>query len=251
MTKFRYYIFISVFLFTVLASEAQDASEIIKQSEEKYRGVTSAYTELTLTIVRPKWDRKLSLKSWSKGNDFSMVLITYPANEKGTAFLKKEKDAWNWIPSIERTIKLSPSMMMQSWMGSDFTNDDFVRESSLVRDYTHELVGNEDISGKKCYKIKLEPKPEAAVVWGMVIVYVDSAEMIQMKSEMYDEDGELVKVMEASDIQIMDGRKIATKVKLVPNDNSGNSTEMQINKILFDRPLDNSFFTTQNMKSLQ
>ncbi len=232
-------------------SNAQDARQIVERAEEKYRGVTSAISEVTLTIKRPKWSRQLRMKSWSKGYDHSMVLITYPANEKGTAFLKKHDDAWNWVPSIERTIKLSPSMMMQSWMGSDFTNDDFVRESSLVRDYVHSLLDDSDIGESRCYTVKLIPKPDAPVVWGKVILYIDKEEFIQMKGEMYDEDGELVKVMHARSTAVMDGRRIATRVELVPMDKDGYSTVMEIDEISFDRPISDSFFTTQNMRTIQ
>jgi len=233
------------------SGRSQDATEIVKASEEKIRGVSSAYTEIELKVIRPKWTRELEMKSWSKGDDYSLVLITYPAKEKGTAFLKKKKDAWNWVPAIERTIKLSPSMMMQSWMGSDFTNDDFVKESSLVRDYDHKLIGEQQLDGKLCYKIELIPKPEAAVVWSRVILYIDQQELIQMKSEMFDEDDDMVKMMIASDIQTMDKRKIATTLTLVPLDKNGYKTQMKILKIEFDRPLQESFFTTQNMKSVQ
>jgi outer membrane lipoprotein-sorting protein len=230
---------------------AQDAKQIVEKAEEKYRGVTSAISEVTLTIKRPRWTRQLKMKSWSKGYDHSMVLITYPANEKGTAFLKKNEDAWNWVPSIERTIKLSPSMMMQSWMGSDFTNDDFVRESSLVRDYDHSLLEEATIGVSRCHTVQLIPKPDAAVVWGKVILYIDKAEYIQMKGEMYDEDGELVKVMHARETAVMDGRKIATRVELIPMDKDGFSTTMEIEAIEFDRPISDSFFTTQNMRTIQ
>jgi hypothetical protein len=230
---------------------SQSALEIVKASEEKYRGVLSAYTEMELKVIRPKWTRELSMKSWSKGNDYSLVLITYPAKEKGTAFLKKNKDAWNWVPAIERTIKLSPSMMMQSWMGSDFTNDDFVKESSLVRDYDHKLIGEQMVDDILCYIIELMPKPDAAVVWSRVILYIDKKELIQMKSEMFDEDDDMVKTMIASDIQTMDKRRLATTLTLVPLDKNGYKTQMKILKIEFDRPIQESFFTTQNMKSIQ
>lgn len=242
---------LSLLLLFVSPSYGQDAKQIVEKAEEKYRGVTSAISEVTLTIKRPKWSRQLRMKSWSKGYDHSMVLITYPASEKGTAFLKKNDDAWNWVPSIERTIKLSPSMMMQSWMGSDFTNDDFVRESSLVRDYDHSLLEESTIGESRCYTVKLKPKPDAPVVWGKVVLYIDKKEFIQMKGEMYDEDGELVKVMFARKTAVMDGRTIATRVELVPMDKDGYSTVMEIDDIRFDRPISDSFFTTQNMRTIR
>ena len=100
------------------------------------RGKESAYTEMTIQTIRPKWTRSMSLKSWGKGDELSLMVLTSPSKDAGTAFLKRGKEVWNWVPSIERSIKMPPSMMSQSWMGTDMSNDDLVRESSNVRDYT-------------------------------------------------------------------------------------------------------------------
>lgn len=113
-------------LFATVA-HAQDITEIIKKADEKFRG-TSSQGEMTMIIQRPTWSREVSMKNWTLGNDYSMIYITAPAKEKGQVFLKRHNEMWNWVPSIERMIKIPPSMMMQSWMGSDFTNDDLVRE---------------------------------------------------------------------------------------------------------------------------
>ncbi|MDZ7808203.1 MAG: outer membrane lipoprotein-sorting protein [Gracilimonas sp.] len=120
--------------------QAQNATEIVRKMDEKMRG-ESLEAEVTMTIVRPNWSREVSMKSWSRGTEYSMILITAPARDRGTAFLKRGNEIWNWVPSVGRTIKMPPSMMMQSWMGSDFTNDDLVRESSSVTDYDHEGSG--------------------------------------------------------------------------------------------------------------
>jgi outer membrane lipoprotein-sorting protein len=133
-------IFISFFYFNAYS---QDATTILKKSEEKIRGIKSSYTEMAITIVRPKWKKEMTMKGWSVGEDyFSSVVIT-PVKEKGTVFLKRVNEVWNYVPSIERTIKLPPSMMMQNWMGTDFTNDDLVQRSSISDDYTNTIIGNE------------------------------------------------------------------------------------------------------------
>jgi outer membrane lipoprotein-sorting protein len=115
---------------------AQDAIEIVKKADEKMRGKTSQ-AEMTIKTTRPTWTREMTVKTWIKGNDYAMILIQAPARDKGTVFLKRKKEVWNWLPTVERSIKLPPSMMSQSWMGTDFTNDDLVKESSIVEDYTH------------------------------------------------------------------------------------------------------------------
>lgn len=234
-----------------LIANAQTAREIIQKADEKMRGSTSAITEMTITIVRPKWQREMTLKTWSKGEELSLTLIKSPAKEKGITFLKRHKEIWNWMPSIERTIKLPPSMMMQSWMGTDFTNDDLVRESSTLNDYNQKLVGDSTILGRKCWKLQLDPKPDAPVVWGKLIVFIDQKDYIQLRSEMYDEDGALVNVMNSMDIRELGGKTLAAKMEMVPVETPGNKTIMQVTAIEFDRPITDEFFSTSNMKTIK
>ena len=183
----RIFTFSILSLFTFSAF-AQDVAEIIRKADEKFRGESSR-GQTTMIIERPAWSREISMKTWSLGNDFSMIYITEPAKEKGQVFLKRENEMWNWVPTIERMIKIPPSMMMQSWMGSDFTNDDLVRESSLEKDYNHKLLTEEILEGYECYKIELIPKPDAPVVWGKILMWVSKEEFHWLKAEYYDEDG--------------------------------------------------------------
>lgn len=231
---------------------AQDlqAKEIVKKADEKSRGKTS-HAEMTMTIVRPDWKRSISLRSWSKGSAYSLIYITAPAKEKGQVFLKRDKDMWNWVPSIERLIKISPSLMMQSWMGSDFTNDDLVKESSIIVDYTHKLLGEEVIRGKKCYKIELVPLPDAPVTWGKIIMWITTDGFNQWKVEYYDEDMNLVNIMNASDIKKMGDREIPTRLEMEPVNKKGNKTILETSFVEFDKPINDSFFSQQNMKRIR
>ena len=166
--------FLILSLFALLPGlHAQEltAKEIIRKADEKTRGLSSEGI-MTMTVVRPDWTRTITMKTWSKNREYSLVLITSPAKDKGSVFLKIKTEMWNWVPSIDKTIKIPPSMMLQSWMGSDFTNDDLVRQSSIVVDYTHKLLGREKIRDMECFKIELTPLPDAAVVWGKVIMWV-------------------------------------------------------------------------------
>jgi outer membrane lipoprotein-sorting protein len=234
-----------------LAAQAQSAREIIEQADQKMRGTKSAITEMTITTVRPKWTREMTLKSWSKGEKLSLSVVRAPAKDKGVAFLKRDKEIWNWMPSIERTIKLPPSMMMQSWMGTDFTNDDLVRESSTLNDYTQKITGDSTILGRTCWKIQLDPKPDAAVVWGKLVLFIDQTDFIQLRSEMYDEEGILINVLNSSNIKEMGGKKLAAKMEMIPVDKPGNKTIMEITAIEFDKPIEDSFFSTSNMKTVK
>jgi len=232
------------------SSFTQTAKEVIAKSDKVLRG-NSSKSEMTIQIVRPSWEREMTLKSWSKGDDLSVVLITGPAKDKGTVFLKRHKEVWNWVPAIERTIKLPPSMMSQSWMGTDFTNDDLVNEFSIVEDYTHSFQGEEIIEGRTCWIIDMVPKPDAAVVWGKVRVWVDQKDYLQLKVENYDEDEYLINSMLASDIKNMGGRMMASKLVMIPEDEPGNKTIMIYKDIEFDVAIDDDFFSTNNMKRLQ
>ena len=232
------------------AQQNLSAKEIVQKADDNMRGKTSE-AAITIKIIRPTWSREMNMKAWSKGDDYSMILVTSPAKEKGTVFLKRIKEVWNWIPSIERNIKLPPSMMSQSWMGTDFTNDDLVKEASSVSDYNHTLLGKETISNKDCYKIEMVPKPSAAVVWEKVIVWIDSEDFLQLKAEFYDEDGELVNIMNSRDVKELGGRKITSTIEMFPVDKEGNSTVILYNDIIFDIPIIDNFFTTRNMKQLK
>ena len=226
------------------------AKEIVKKADENMKGKTSQ-ANISIKIIRPSWSREMNMTAWSKGDDYSMILVNSPAKEKGTVFLKRMKEVWNWIPSIERTIKLPPSMMSQSWMGTDFTNDDLVKEASSVSDYTHTLLNKETISGKECYKIEMIPLPSAAIVWEKVIVWIDALEFLQLKAEFYDEDSELVNVMNSEGIKEMGGRKITSKIEMIPINKEGNSTWIIYNSIRFDEEIDDNFFNTRKMKQLE
>lgn len=142
-------------------------------------------------------------------------------------------------------------MMMQSWMGTDFTNDDLVRESSVLNDYDQKIIGDSTVLDRKCWKIQLDPKPDAPVVWGKLIVFIDQEDYIQLRSEMYDEDGFLVNTMNSMVIKEMGGKKLAAKMEMIPEEDPGNKTIMEITGIEFDKPIDDEFFTTSNMKRIK
>ena len=142
-------------------------------------------------------------------------------------------------------------MMTQSWMGTDFTNDDLVKESSIVDDYVHSFLRDSVVEGRNCYKIQLIPKPEAAVVWGKIVVWIDKKDFIQMRAEFYDEENTLINTMQSSDVKTLGGRLIPTKLEMIPADKIGQKTVMIYSSITFDQPIDQSFFTTQNMKKVK
>ena len=241
---------LSFFIIFAFQANAQDAYQIIKQADEHLRGA-SQKAEMSIEVQRPKWSRTMEIKAWSLGNDYSFILINAPARDKGTVFLKREKEIWNWQPKIEKVIKLPPSMMMQSWMGSDFTNDDLVKESSILLDYTHEIIGDTIIQNRACYTIQLTPKPEAAVVWGKIKTFIDKNDFLQLGSEFYDEDGYLINKMQASEIRSFGDKILPSKMVMTPLEEEGQMTVLRYKSIEYNIDIDESFFSKQNMKRLR
>lgn len=237
-----------IILFAGQPTIAQDASEMVRRADEIMRGEKSSYSLMSMKIVRPAWERTIAFKSWSKGTDLSLVYVTAPAKEKGQSFLKLNRDMWNWSPQINRLIKLPASMLSQGWMGSDFTNDDLLNQRSIVSDYTHKLINKEVVSGENCHKIELTPKENAPVVWGKLNLWISVAHEIILKQEYFDEEGYLVKTEIGKDVRNMGGRFIPAIFELIPAEEEGNKTIISIQEIQFNIPIEDSFFTQQNMK---
>ncbi len=243
---------IIVFVVTSLfqATSQPSSKDIIDKANDLMQGKSNMGV-MTMKIIRPKWSREISMRSWSKGTEFSLVFITAPARDKGTGFLKRDKELWNWQPTIDRVIKLPPSMMLQSWMGSDFTNDDLVRESSIVDDYTHFLEKDTLINGYEAWKVVLTPNEDAPVVWGRIDAYIEKSNYYQLLFKYYDEDGYLVNTMVLSDIKELGGRTIPTYLEMIPAENPEQKTVIIYEEMEFDIPIENDFFSIQNLKKIR
>lgn len=236
--------------YTSLAQDNLSAVDIVRKADQKLKGESSQGI-MKMTIVRPSWTREMTLKTWSKGDEYSLILLTEPARDKGTAFLKRDKEIWNWQPRIDRSIKLPPSMMMQSWMGSDFTNDDLVKQSFVVTDYDHKILGTETLHGRKCYHIEMIPKEDAAVVWGKVEIWIDHKDFLQLQTKFYDEDGYLVNTMLGKEVKMLGGELLPSILELIPAEEEGNKTIIEYVTLEFDVKMNDTFFSIQNMKRVR
>ena len=242
------HIFLAVTLIIISSfAYAQNAKEIVTKAEDNIKGLSSV-TEMTILIKRPTWTRSMSMKGWTKGEQYSMIVVTAPAKDAGTVFLKRVKEIWNWLPNIERVVKLPPSMMSQSWMGTDLTNDDLVKASSRIDDYAHKIVGDSVIEGRKCWKIEMIPLASAAVVWSKVNMWIDQKDYLELRLEFFDEDNKLVNVMQGSDIRTIGGRVMPAKLEMIPVQKKGQETIITYNSAIFNQPISVDFFTTQNMR---
>ncbi len=242
--------FIAVLVVVAASGQSLTATEIVQKADALQRGKSSK-SIFSMNIIRPKWTRSIKMKNWSLGRDYTMTYILSPPKDKGQVFLKLKNEMWNWVPSISRMIKIPPSMMSQGWMGSDYTNDDILKESSIVVDYNHRLVGEDTVSGLPCYKIEMVPKEEAAVVWGKVIKWISKKEFWQMKTEYFDEDNELVRTEIASKVKDFGDRSLPSHIEIIPANKAGHKTVLDVLEAEFNIKIDPGFFSIQNMKRVR
>jgi len=202
----------------------------------------------TMTVVTAHWRRSLSLEMWSKGKDKSLVRILAPKKEKGTTTLRAGNDIWNYLPKVNRVIKLPSSMMGASWMGSHFTNDDLVKESRMADDYTFEITFVGEDEGEEVVEVTCHPKPEAAVVWGKVLVRARLKDYLPLSVKYFDEDLRLARTMTFSQVSQLGGRMLPAVVTMVPEDKPDESTVIHYEKMEFDIGLDDDFFSLRTLQ---
>lgn len=234
-------------LCAVAAAQEPDAHEIVRKTDLALRGKTQQ-GKASMTVRTPDWERTVQMEYWAVNPDKTFILITAPAKEAGTSTLRIGTNMWNYLPKVERVIKIPPSLMLQPWMGSDFTNDDLVKESSLVNDYTHQLIGETRESGEACYRIVAHPEPDAAVVWGKLVLAIRKSDDLPRREEFYDEKGTLRKVLSFEDFRDIGDRDYPLRWKMLSITKPGHETVLVYHQLKFDRPIPDRVFTQQNMK---
>lgn len=245
-------IFIVFFLFLSGVSSAQEINptEIIRRADDLLQGQSSSGT-YRMTVKTPSWERKLELIVSAKNKEKTFIRIISPAKEAGIGTLRVKNEMWNYLPNVERTIKIPPSMMLQPWMGSEFANDDLVKESSIVNDYTHRLLAEESLDGKTVYKIELIPKPEAAVIWGKIFMWVGTDPEVPLREEYYDERGKLIKILHFSDIGKVSDRIMPRIWRMESKVKPGHETTIELWDVQYNIPIDDNIFSLNNLKKLQ
>ena len=230
-----------------VSAQEPSARELVDRVDALLWGKT-LQGEFEMTIATPRWQRTLALRAWMERPKRSFIRIVAPAKEAGIGSLRIGAEMWNYLPNVERTIKIPPSMMLQPWMGSDFTNDDLVKQSSAVDDYTQRILRIETVDGASTYVVEALPKPDAAVVWGKILYWVRETDFIPLKEEFYSERGELVRVMTFSDVRAMGGRTLPTKWEMRPTDKPENRTTIVLKSALYDRAIYSEIFTQRNLQ---
>jgi outer membrane lipoprotein-sorting protein len=215
------------------AEDAPDVSKLVERTEALLKGRTTTGT-MVMTIQTPQWTRTLKMQSWAKGDDYALIRVVQGGpRETGMMTLKREKQLWNYLPKAARVMKLPSGMLGDSWMGSDFTNDDLVRGSSLEKDFDAAVKGTLDVQGKKAWQISLVPKPHAVVVWGRVEMWIDRATCLPLEQRFYDEDDKLARRMTFGEFRKVGWREFPAKMTIFPAE-AGRSTTIFYEEIAFD-----------------
>ena len=240
---------LAVAVLTLLCApvHAEDAATLVTDAVNYYRGLAS-YAVIDMTIHRPDWERTMTIRAWTKGQKDSLFTITAPPKDRGNGTLKKGKEMWTFNPRVNRVIKLPPSMMSQSWMGSDFSNNDLAKSDSIIDDYTHEISATEVHDGKKVFVITSMPKPDAPVVWGMQKLRIRE-DLIFLSQEFYDEDLLLVKAMAGTAIEMMGGRLFPRIWKMQKAEEEDEYTMLEYRELSFRESLPGSRFTLSALKN--
>lgn len=244
------HILVSLLLLVMMASPVQaqeaDAYEIVERIDKLYRSDTSRST-VEMSIETENWSRTLSMDMWTEGLSKTFIHITGPRKDAGIATLRIETEMWNFFPKINKVMKVPPSMMMSSWMGSDFTNDDIVKESSMTRDYTIRLITPENAVPENYY-IELVPKENIPIVWAKIVLVVNREDYTPVEQLYFDEKGRAMRVMEFSEVKTFSGRSIPSVLEMKTLSKKGKKTVIRYKDIQFDIQLEPDVFTLRNLQ---
>lgn len=227
---------------TVFAETDPKAIELLERVDNLYQQDNS-HAVMTMEITTPDFSRSMSMESWSIGLDYSLVRVLEPKKERGVSTLKRENDMWNYLPKIKKVLKVPPSMMMGSWMGSDFTNDDLMREGSWVDEF--DVALSEDDS---TYTLDLVAKPNTVTVWGKMQIIIDKSNLMPVKQVYFDEDGTPMREMLFSEVKTFDDVLLPTVMELKPLNKPENVTRVIYESMEFNVDIDEDFFSLQNLK---
>jgi outer membrane lipoprotein-sorting protein len=230
-----------------LLAEEPDATGIVRAAVEHWRGVSSE-SVMTMIIHRPDWERTMTMRAWTKGDEKSLVRVLEPRKDRGNGTLTDDNNMWSYSPKINRVIKIPSSMMGQSWMGSDFSNNDVARADDIIDEYDHELMGVAEIDSLRVYEIESVPHEDAAVVWGREVLRIREDHVV-LSHRFFDQDGELVKELDTLEIGEMGGRTVALRQRMARVDAGDEWTEIRLDSIEYDVDLKDSLFTLSNLRN--
>ncbi|MFZ4712344.1 MAG: outer membrane lipoprotein-sorting protein [Bacteriovoracaceae bacterium] len=227
-------------------SKSKNADEWIKYSDDQIRGESSD-GRFSLEIETPEWKRTLEIKALVNGKDHSIVFIENPPKEKGTGTLRIESQMWNYLPKLKRTVTISPSMLLTSWMGSDFTNDDLLKASSISGDYNHKFLADEKVDGETYKVIENTSKDSAKVLWPRILFYLSPTDCLPRMQKYFDNTKSLARTMKLSEVKTMDGHQLPTVWVMQSEEKKNQKTTLRYTSVDFDVKFDAKTFTQQNL----
>ena len=229
------------------AVEPPDATQIVRDAVDHWRGLSSE-SVMTMVIHRPDWERSMTMRAWTKGDEQSLVRVIEPRKDRGNGTLTDDNNMWSYSPKINRVIKVPSSMMGQSWMGSDFSNNDVTRADDIIDEYDHSLLGVEEVDDITVYEIESIPHEDAAVVWGREVLKI-RADHVVISHSFFDQDGALIKRLESLEIGDMGGRVVAVRQRMGKIETPEEWTELRLESVEYDVDLADSLFTLSNLRN--
>jgi outer membrane lipoprotein-sorting protein len=242
------YIFI-LHIFSQNEIPQNDAKKIVEKIDELYRA-KSSYSEIKMSIITPHWERTLQMKVWTEGMEKTFIRITHPPKEEMVGTLRIGNEMWNYLPKTNKVIKIPPSMMMSSWMGSDFTNDDLVKEITFVNDFYFQMTGQQESAKgfQDLLYVKCIPKEGRPIVWGKVIIGVRKEDYLPVIEEYYDEKGKIMRLMNFKDIRLFGDKKLPAVMEIIPQNKEGNKTVLEYIDLDFNVKVDENIFSLRNLR---
>jgi outer membrane lipoprotein-sorting protein len=222
-------------------------NELMRRLNDMWRGETS-HSKMTMKVKTEFYDRELTMESWSKGDDESLIVVRAPAREKGSATLRTKEGLWSYAPRADRLVRIPSGMLSESWMGSHLTNDDLMRETDFEKDYKSTLSWHEE-GGKKLIRAEMIPGPDTPVVYSKVLQFVDPNGWVPIRAEFYD-DKELVRTMIYSDVRVVDGKKVPFKFEVKPTDKPNEYTAISYDALEFGVKVDKKSFTASGLRRI-
>jgi hypothetical protein len=229
-----------------LGANVNNADEWWKYSDDQMRGDRSR-AQIEMTIKTPDWTRTLEIESDVEGKKEALSTILSPAKEKGIRTLRIENNMWNYFPKLKRKVAVSSSMLLASWMGSDFTNDDILKASSMSSDYSHTFMPDEKIDGEAMRVINNLAKSESKVMWPRIVTLSSKKDCLPRISRYYDKQNNLKRVLTMSEVKTFNNHKVLTNWKMKPTDDKTKETVILYKSVDFEVKFPANHFTQKSL----
>lgn len=233
-------------LCVALGANVNNADEWLKYADKQMRGEKSK-AEMVMTIKTPNWTRTLEIESDVEGKNKALSTIKAPAKEKGIRTLRLDQNMWNYFPKLKRKVAVSSSMLLASWMGSDFTNDDVLKASSMSDDYSHKFIADKTFKGESLRGIENKAKENTKVMWPKIVTYASKVDCLPRVYQYFDKEGKLKRTLTFSDIKTFDGHKFPAHWEMSPEEDKDKLTIIDYKSLNFSPKFKEDHFTHKNL----